>query len=43
MFCLKAKRPEYRDRQQVDLNASGEITVKFVPVQADGVLSSGDK
>jgi hypothetical protein len=33
MFCMKAKRPEYRDRQTVDLNATGEIAVKFVPAQ----------
>jgi transposase-like protein len=29
MFCLKAKRPEYRDRQQVDLNMSGAMDVNF--------------
>lgn len=31
MFLIKAHNPEYRDKQQIDLNASGEVTVRFVP------------
>ena len=33
MFATKAHDPDYRDKQVVDLNATGEITVKFVPAQ----------
>lgn len=32
---LKAHRDNWRDRQQVDLNAAGEITVKFIPATED--------
>ncbi len=34
MFATKAHDESYRDRQTVDLNTTGEITVKFVPAEA---------
>ncbi len=33
MFCLKAKRPEYRDHQTIDLHATGQI--ELAPANLD--------
>lgn len=40
---LRAHRENWREKAQLDVHAGGEITVKFVPVQAEEVLPSGGK